>query len=219
MPTISRTSTTSGGYVTGDEVLAEWGWRIGACCSPSDTVAASGAMVLHHRGAGRVRSAHRCSGRPSDRCTDGTGRVVAGRVVPALQRRHHHRRRWNRVDGTELLRQADFAMRAAKRHRSGQVELFQSATDAALMERIWLAQELPRALERREFRAALPAERRAAGRRDPRVRGTRALAAPAPRVAGPRPLHPPSRRITASSRSLAHGCWVRPRASWRSGSG
>ena len=140
------------GHSTGDEVLIELGRRIGQCCSISETAARLGgdefAVIIENP------------------VSIGTVRVFAERVLEALEApiSFSHGELFlrcslgialaddaNRVNGTELLRQADIAMYMAKDGGKGRVEVFEPSVAVGLVERISLAQEMQGAAGRGEF--------------------------------------------------------------------
>ncbi|MEI6136029.1 MAG: EAL domain-containing protein [Chloroflexota bacterium] len=140
------------GHSTGDEVLIELGRRIGQCCSVSETAARLGgdefAVILEH-----------------PESMDAV-RAFAERVLEALERPipFSHGELFlrcslgvaladedNRVNGTELLRQADIAMYMAKDGGKGRVEIYEPSVAVGLVERISLAQEMQGAVGRGEF--------------------------------------------------------------------
>ncbi len=140
------------GHATGDEVLADLGQRIAACCSPSDTAARLGGdefAIIVEQGVS-VAAVHALA-----------QRVIAALVTPIASSRGELFLRCSgaialassesRVDGTELFRRVDVTMHKAKQHATGSVEVFESALDAGLVARIELAQDMQRAIPNGEF--------------------------------------------------------------------
>ena len=140
------------GHSTGDEVLAELGRRISACCWAGETAARLGgdefAVIIEE--AASLEAVFAFAQRLLDAIEAPVSfshgelflRCSAGIAVADDA---------NRATGVELLRQADIAMYTAKSSGKGRVEVFESSAGVGRVERIALAQDMQRAVARGEF--------------------------------------------------------------------
>ena len=106
------------------------------------------------------------------------------------------------LDARELLRHADVAMYAAKRHGAG-FEYYDVDDDQHTVRRLGMLSELRAAIENSDISAALPAAGEPADRRGDERRGARALAASDVRRRGPRRVRDAGR--SHGPDSSAHG--------------
>ena len=87
----------------------------------------------------------------------------------------------------QILRDAAIALHRAKAEGASHCELFDSGMRDRAISRLQLETDLRRAIEHRDVRDPLPADRLALDRRDRRVRGADAVAAPRARATSARP--------------------------------
>ena len=178
-----KTVNDSLGHAEGDRLLIAAAERFLACARSADTVARLGGdefAILIEGADGREGLPDRLVGRdvaPVHRSAATRCRVTASIGVASAV-----------GDDTadDLLRNADVAMYAAKRHGKGRAATYESRMYADIRERLDLEAALRAAIERQRADAVLPADRRPPDRRDVRGRGAGPLGPPAVRPAAAR---------------------------------
>ena len=112
----------------------------------------------------------------------------------------------------DMLKDAEIAMRHAKRGGGNRIEVFRPAMRSQRSDRLALESDLRRALERGEIKVPVPARRPAGRPHSRRLRGAAALGPSASRPDSARPNSSPSRKKPGLSSSLASSRWSAPRA-------
>jgi diguanylate cyclase (GGDEF)-like protein len=146
-----KTINDSLGHECGDELLSTFAERLRSCLRPADTAARLGGdeFAILLEGISGTRDAV----------------AVAERISSALEKPFHLQDKEMSVgtsigialsstgrDGaSDLLRNADVAMYAAKNRGKNRYEIFQPSMHVAALERLELKEDLQRAIERREL--------------------------------------------------------------------
>ena len=116
----------------------------------------------------------------------------------------------------ELMRCADLALRAAKKKQRGGMAHFEPAMEVEFDDRRFLEQELRHALDQRDARCPLPADRVRRRQQHPRRRGAAALDPSGPRRHPADGFRSGRRAMRPDGPSLANSCcaarWSTPRA-------
>ena len=139
------------GHVLGDNLLVQVAQRVRGMLRASDTAARLGGdeFAILLEGATDLDEACRVAQRVldlfgEDFALDSTHLSISVSVGVAVSDGSH-------TSAEELLRDADVAMYSAKAHGKDRLEVFEPAMQAAVYERLELANELRRAVERGEF--------------------------------------------------------------------
>jgi diguanylate cyclase (GGDEF)-like protein/PAS domain S-box-containing protein len=139
------------GHVLGDNLLVQVAQRVRGMLRASDTAARLGGdeFAILLEGATDLDEACRVAQRVLDLFDEGfsldsTHLSISVSVGVAVSNGSH-------TSAEELLRDADVAMYSAKAHGKDRLEVFEPAMQAAVYERLELANELRRAVERNEF--------------------------------------------------------------------
>ena len=139
------------GHVLGDNLLVQVAQRVRGMLRASDTAARLGGdeFAILLEGATDLDEACRVAQRVLDLFDEGfsldsTHLSISVSVGVAVSDGSH-------TSAEELLRDADVAMYSAKAHGKDRLEVFEPAMQAAVYERLELANELRRAVERDEF--------------------------------------------------------------------
>ena len=139
------------GHVLGDNLLVQVAQRVRGMLRVSDTAARLGGdeFAILLEGATDLDEACRVAQRVLDLFDEGfsldsTHLSISVSVGVAVSDGSH-------TSAEELLRDADVAMYSAKAHGKDRLEVFEPAMQAAVYERLELANELRRAVERNEF--------------------------------------------------------------------
>jgi diguanylate cyclase (GGDEF)-like protein/PAS domain S-box-containing protein len=139
------------GHVMGDHLLVQVAERIGGILRASDTAARLGGdeFAILLEGATDLREACHVAERALDLfenkfSIEAAGLAVSASIGVATCDGLH-------TSAQELLRDADVAMYSAKAHGKNRLEVFEPEMQAAVYERLELANELSEAVARREF--------------------------------------------------------------------
>jgi diguanylate cyclase (GGDEF)-like protein/PAS domain S-box-containing protein len=139
------------GHVLGDQLLVQAAERLGGVLRASDTAARLGGdeFAILLEGAADLpeacQVAERTLGLFADSFLIETAELsISVSIGVAISDGSH-------ISAEELLRDADVAMYSAKAHGKDRVEVFEPAMQAAVYERLELANELRQAVERDEF--------------------------------------------------------------------
>ena len=205
------------GHGEGDKLLVLAAERFRSCARAADTVARLGgdefAILIEDSTGPEEQQAL------IERLTSSMAQPVHAerqRGVRHRQRRHRRRRRPARRV-SEVLRNADTAMYAAKRAGKGRFEAYASQMSSDVRHRLELERALRRALEKGELVLHYQPIVSLADRHHDRRRGAGALGAPAVRPPAARSTSSRSPRRPGSLPASAAGCCTRPAA--RSGAG
>ena len=196
------------GHGEGDRLLIAVAERFLACARSADTVARLGGdefAILIEGADGREGLPDRLAAAMSHPFSLSGNQVRATASIGVASASPDDR-------ADDLLRNADMAMYAAKRHGKGRAETYESRMYADIRERLDLEAALRAAIEGQQLTLVLPADRQPADRRHLRLGGAGPVGAPAVRPASAAALHPARRgdRPHRAARVVGAGRGVPP---------